>query len=373
MKVLLFSTGMYHFWIHLANALPHYCELEIIVPYSAKRSEPFQFLEENSNVHYFRKYRIWDLRNLVTLCEILNKIRKINPDIIHFPGGKPVWFPLVYPILRKRYPLVMTVHEPVPKYGAPSMKWYEQFVINMNLSYGDAIIVTGEKLKEATVRYRRVEREKLFSIPLGVYAIFGKSAKKETTEEVNTILFFGKIYPYKGLDYLIKAEPIISKEIADIKIIIAGKGEDFSKYKRMMRSQKKFEIYNYYVSFEEAAELFQRASVVVLPYIRGSQSGVVSTAYAFGKPVITTKVGSIPEIVENRKTGIIVPPRDVNALSNAIVKLLRNKELREEMRRNIQKKVEKELSWERIAKETVGVYRLVLQKRSGVIRSIFNH
>lgn len=335
-----------------------------MVPYSARRDEAFHFLKEDGNVHYFRKHKIWDIRNLMALYEILDKIRDINPDIIHFPGGSPVWFPLAYPLLKKRYPILMTVHEPVPKYGAPSMNWYEKFVINMNFRYGDGIIVTGEKLKEATVRYRKVPREKLFSIPLGVYTIFRDSAKNEIPEEANTILFFGRIYPYKGLEYLIKSEPIVSQEISDLKIIIAGKGEEFSRYKKMMEDPGKFEIHNYYVSFEEAAALFQRASIVVLPYVRGSQSGVASTAYAFSKPVITTKVGSIPEVVENGRTGVVIPPGDVNALSEAIVELLRNKELREEMKRNIRKRVERKLSWERIAKETVNVYNFVLRARA---------
>ncbi len=64
--------------------------------------------------------------------------------------------------------------------------------------------------------------------------------------------------------------------------------------------------------------------MVALPYTEASQSGVVSTAYGFGKPVVVTDVGSIPEIVDDGVTGLIVPPRDPAALAEAIIRLLKD-------------------------------------------------
>ena len=89
------------------------------------------------------------------------------------------------------------------------------------------------------------------------------------------ILFFGRIWEYKGLEYLIKAEPLITKEVLDAKIIIAGTGENFKKYEEMMVHRDKFIVYNYRTPYKEGEELFQRCSVVVLPYIEAPQSGVV--------------------------------------------------------------------------------------------------
>ena len=75
-------------------------------------------------------------------------------------------------------------------------------------------------------------------------------------------------------------------------------------------------------------ELFQRASIVVLPYIEGSQTGIIPIAYSFKKPVIATNVGSISEVVEDGVTGFIVPPRDSHALADAIIKILKDDDLR---------------------------------------------
>ena len=92
----------------------------------------------------------------------------------------------------------------------------------------------------------------------------------------------------------------------------------------MMVNPDRFIVLNEYVSDEKRAELFRRASVVVLPYIEASQSFIISIAYRFGKPVVATTVGGLPQMVDDGKTGFLVPPRDVDALADAIVRLMQN-------------------------------------------------
>ena len=131
-----------------------------------------------------------------------------------------------------------------------------------------------------------------------------------------------------------------------------------------MQTKSTFEIYNKFISHEEVSELFQRASVVVLPYIDASQSGIVPIAYAFKKPVVVTNVGSIPEVVDDGKTGFIVPPRDSKALADAIIKLLKNDKLRKEMGEHAYKKMKEELSWDKIAKKTIEVYKEAIRDKT---------
>ena len=78
------------------------------------------------------------------------------------------------------------------------------------------------------------------------------------------------------------------------------------------------------MSDEVRATLFQQASVVALPYIEASQSGVVPLAYMHMKPVVATTVGGLPEMVDDGRTGYLVPPRDEQALATAVVRLLRD-------------------------------------------------
>jgi glycosyltransferase involved in cell wall biosynthesis len=152
--------------------------------------------------------------------------------------------------------------------------------------------------------------------------------------------------------------------VPDVKIVIAGAGEDIEKYEKMMVHKDKFILYNEYIPDNRVNELFQKACIVVLPYIDGSQSGVIPQAYAFRKPVVITDVGSLPENVEEGVTGYIVPPRDSKKLAEAIIDLLTDDEKRNKMGQNAYKKTQEELSWKNIAGKTVEVYKKALSSRN---------
>jgi len=111
------------------------------------------------------------------------------------------------------------------------------------------------------------------------------------------------------------------------------------------------------------AELFEKASVVVLPYIAGTQNSIILIAGAFKKPVVATDVGNFSEMVENGKTGFIIPPKDVNALAQAIIRLLPNDELRREMGENACRMVRENFSWGDIAQKTLEVYKEAIKVR----------
>jgi glycosyltransferase involved in cell wall biosynthesis len=94
----------------------------------------------------------------------------------------------------------------------------------------------------------------------------------------------------------------------------------------------------------------------VLPYIEGSQSGIAAMAFAFGKPVIATNVGSIPEMVEHNKTGIIVPAKNKEILSQAIIDLLQNPDKRKLFSQNAKNAALTKFGWHHIAELTTQSY-----------------
>ena len=180
-------------------------------------------------------------------------------------------------------------------------------------------------------------------------------------EEPGTVLFFGYISKYKGIDVLIEAQPWITREIPEAKVLIVGTGKEFEKYEAAVRMNPSFEVHNEFVLTEDVHWYFRRASVVVLPYIEASQSGVIPLAYAFGKPVVVTDVGSLAEVVENGKTGFIVPPNDPGKLAEAVVTILKNPDLKSRMGRNAAEKAATDLSWKTIAAETLRVYASMIR------------
>lgn len=166
-------------------------------------------------------------------------------------------------------------------------------------------------------------------------------AKRILDLKTRVILFFGVIRDYKGLTYLIKAMPEILGKI-EVKLLIVGEfWQDKKKYIEEiegLKIAKNVRIIDRYVSDEEAILYFSAADVVVLPYISSTESGVIQLAYGLNKPIITTNVGGNPDLIENNKTGLIVPPKDVSSLANVIIAYFKydmEEKFREEMKKRM--------------------------------------
>jgi len=367
-RVILFSFGYIEYVTQLGKALSKFEEVLLMVPkykskYKRKWTEQIiRTVKEDLNIRYYYQPRIRYPINLVGVFRIIKHINSFNPDIIHLQGDHP-WFNLTLPLLKRKYPLVVTVHDITWHVGDKQSTKIPSFVHKLVVRYADQVIVHGKKLKELLMEKDNKSPGSIQVIPHGEFSFYEKFSKRTVKEENHLVLFFGRIWEYKGLRYLIEAEPLISEKVPTVKIVIAGRGEDFRKYQEMMVHKEKFIVHNKHIPNEMVAELFRKASIVVLPYIEASQSGIVPLAYAFKKPVVATNVGSIPEVVEDGRTGYIVPPKNPEKLAEAIIDLLRDKEKRREMGENGYKKTEGELSWDSIAAKTIQVYEKALLDR----------
>ncbi len=142
------------------------------------------------------------------------------------------------------------------------------------------------------------------------------------------MLFFGYVREYKGLMALLDAMPDILKRIgSDATLLIVGefydKREKYDEKIRALGIAENVKIVSEFVPNEEVGRYFSVSDVVVMPYHSGTQSGILSIAYSFRKPVVITNVGGIAETVIEGETGFIVPPRNPDALAEAIEKFYR--------------------------------------------------
>jgi glycosyltransferase involved in cell wall biosynthesis len=198
-------------------------------------------------------------------------------------------------------------------------------------------------------------------VAIGNAGAKGVHAENCSGDDGRTVLFFGRIWKYKGLEYLIRATPEIARKVPDLRIVIAGQGEDFEPYRRMMTTPERFIVHNRYVSAAERDELFRQASVVVLPYLEATQSGVVPVAYSYGKPVVATDTGALSDAVVDGLTGRLVSPADSTALANAVIELLQNPDKRHEMGAAGRRKLDAECSPGVVARQTLEVYRQAIR------------
>jgi glycosyltransferase involved in cell wall biosynthesis len=270
------------------------------------------------------------------------------------------------PLLGNR-PLVLTVHDSLIHVGDADSGKTPQWVYDRACYRAQQRIVHAPQVKDSLLQRLHIPSSTVHVIPyvlVGDNGIEGEGSKGDDP----VVLFFGRIWEYKGLEYLIRAEPLITSQVPNAKIVIAGTGEDFERYRRMMTHPDNFVVYNEYVSDEKRAELFRQASVVVLPYIEASQSFIISIAYRFEKPVVATTVGGLPEMVDHGRTGYLVPPRDSQALADAIVPLLQNAQLRQCFGENGRRKVDVECAPEVVASKTRMVYQEAIDGMSPAIR-----
>ena len=294
------------------------------------------------------------LRQLKSNRKILQRIEAFKPDVVHFQQGH-MWFNTALKSLKQRCPLVITIHDPRHHAGDSVSKKTPQWLMDYGFRKADHVIVHGEALAKQVHELFGFDKESIDVIPH--VSMGGEPVANAIEENPNHVLFFGRIWDYKGLDTLIAAEPLISKHVPDVKIVIGGEGDDFQRYRDMIKTPDRFDIQNRWISDEERAGMFQRAALVVLPYNEATQSGVVPVAYNFGKPVVATRVGALAECVDDEHTGLLVPPRDPQHLADAIVRVLTDADLRKRMGAAGRQKLELESSPTVVARQTVDAYR----------------
>ena len=165
-----------------------------------------------------------------------------------------------------------------------------------------------------------------------------------------TLLFFGFVRPYKGLDLLIEAMSII-RERLDAQLLIVGEfWENRARFDEMLSElalEENVRIIDSYVPDDEVLLYFTAADIVVLPYREATQSGVIQIAYGFRKPVITTNVGGLPEVVEDGKTGYVVPKDSPEAIADALLRFA-GERTTVDFAANIEAILDR-FSWERLA------------------------
>jgi glycosyltransferase involved in cell wall biosynthesis len=358
LRVSLITFGFGEYTIRTACALAAYADVQLVIPIDELVPHS-SLLSPRVQVFEFAKPRLRQpFRQLRMVASIQRAIHDFNPDVVHMQQGH-LWFSFSLPFLRR--PLVMTIHDPRHHLGDRASQRTPQSIIDYGFRRADQVIVMAEQLRPV-VRELGLDDERIHVVPH--LALGERSSTEAVPEEEFLVLFFGRIWPYKGLDYLIHAEPLVSATVPQVHFLIAGQGEDFSRYRSMMVHPERFTVHNRFVPQEECARYFQRASFVVLPYVDASQSGVIAMAYTYGKPVVATTVGGLPEMVDHGQTGLLVPPRDVDALSQAIVHFLQNPDERRRMGENALRRCERDLSADAVAEATLTVYQTAVAGRN---------
>ncbi|MBQ6342420.1 MAG: glycosyltransferase family 4 protein [Anaerolineaceae bacterium] len=361
LKVLLICLtrrgGLLHFNDCLAESLCRVCDVRLLCADNAEHAEGGLKNVDLLTLNTGKGAKGTFLK--LFSPETWKVIRKISdefqPDVIHITSAQE-WNPALGLYIRHTLhkPLIYTVHDVIHHEGTP---FYFRITEGAFRGMPDGLVVLTNEGKQILVNKGR-KPENILVVPHGTYDFFTKYSKG--IPEKKEILFFGRIEAYKGIGVLLEAARPLLDADPEWTLHIAG-GGDITPYRELL-NHPQIKLTNRFISDEEVAAFMEQAAIVALPYISASQSGVIPTAFAFGKPVAATAVGGIPDMVHDGETGLLVPPNDPAAFRCALEKLMGDPELRKQLGAAGKAFAASELSWESIAQKHVAFYHTIIRE-----------
>ena len=313
--------------------------------------------------------------------KLLRYVIAAKPKIFHILWNNKFQFfdrtllTLYYRLLGKK--IILTVHNVNTSRRDSKDSALNRQTLRFQYRQADHIFVHTQEMKQELSKEYCVNESQVTVIPFGINNsvpntdLSSIEAKERLglRKEDKTILFFGNIAPYKGLEYLVSAYQQIAAKRSDYKLIIAGRPKGFEQYwtqvQEMIRAdvQKgKIILRKEYIPDEETEVFFKAADVLALPYRYIYQSGVLFLGYSFGLPVLAADVGSLRDEIVEGKTGLVFKPEDPVDLGRAIEtyfssELFSNLSAR---RAEIRDFAMKRNSWTAVGQSTIRTYARVL-------------
>lgn len=323
-----------------------------------------QFKKGNVDVHVIKKSLPHPFSIPILVWSLRHKTIEIKPDIVHAEGTFAP-YSTAAALLQNRYPALLTVMgvtiEEIKFYN----KFYRIFGVNRHneryvVSKIPYIIVQSPHIKNLI---SELTKSKIYVVPEGIEFEKIRDALPYDSNEKPCIFLAVGLVRLKGIDILINAISNVIKAIPnyDLKVYIAGSGEEEKELKSMVRDLKLERHVRFlgYISEEEEINRYYKAcKIVVVPSRWDVNPFAPLNAAASGKPaIVSDKCNS--SVIEDGKTGFVFKSEDVEELSSKMVKLLTDDKLREEMGKAAMEKV-KEYDWSKIVDKKVEIYKEVI-------------
>lgn len=253
----------------------------------------------------------------------IKRIIKNKYDAINLIGQTP-WIEYIHDLLKTEN-LTHTLHEIGSDHNGILATPYINKLINDRSK-----IIFHSKFLEKKFRLIDISNSCIIqSIPFGIFETIKLDSDYTMPIEIDsnkiTFLFYGMIKPYKGLSLLRKAIEELGDACKEFNLIIAGSGYDESL--NYFKNRENVYLINRYILDSEMAYLNRISDIVLLPYKSASQSGIVPNSFMFGNPVIATKVGALPEYIEDGVNGLLVEEGDYKSFANAMCLLIKDNKL----------------------------------------------
>lgn len=360
-----FTGGVENYVLYLSKELVKLGHNITVICANEPPSKKEEFL---SGIKIKRLYYVAKIANTNITLGLPYAMAREDFDVIHTHIPTPWsadWSEITSKF--KKNPLIITYHNDITGNGLAHYiaKLYNNTALKFLLNQAERIIITQPNYLNSSP-YLEEYKDKIEVIPNGVDIEKFKPLKMN--ECCNTLFFLSLLdafHKYKGLDYLLKALKIVKLKIDDVKLIVGGEGKLLDYYTKMAHELglKNNIEFRGFIPHEKIVEYYNRSNVFILPSISSKQEGfgiVALEALACETPVISTDIVGVADDLKKSNAGIIIPPKNVDKLAQAIIELLTHPEMSKEMGINGRRLVQKKFTWSKIAKMTEDLYKKVL-------------
>lgn len=249
---------------------------------------------------------------------------------------------------------IIFLHDPIPHSGTKispeqAIEEFKKFLTNV-----DNVLVMSKQFIPIVEEKYNMPRNNIFYMRHGTmtYPKFAGTFGDEELKGSLNFLYFGRIQKYKGLHVLSEAFDKVQKQYPNTYLTVAGSG-DFSEYEEEYAALNNTTVMNKYITDDEIAYLFSKPNtVVVMPYIDATQSGITGMAYNYETPIISTDTGGLREQLFDGEVGVFVKPGDADDLAEKMICFLSDPNLFAEQKKLMQESKEK-MSWKYITNELI--------------------
>ncbi|MEK7598898.1 MAG: glycosyltransferase [Patescibacteria group bacterium] len=318
------------------------------------------------------KREMGPLGAFAVFLKTLKILFSFRPDILHSssPQAAGIAGPaaFIYKMLsRKKLRTIFTVHgwsflEDRPRWQI----FFIRILSKITLWFYDQVICVSNFDRQIAVQTGLARPEKLLTIHNGIseneilFLAKNEIRKKMPNARFETDDFIvgtvGEFVKNKGYEYLVPAAGVLAKKDEKIKTVIAAWGSGWQKTRRQIENEKTGRHVILVRDLFPAAAYLKAFDVFVFPSLKEGLPYAVLEAGLAGIPVIASSVGGIPEIIEDGKTGLLIPPADPQKLTEAVLRLKKDPELGRILAQNLRQKVLKEFSKEKQLQKTFELY-----------------
>jgi glycosyltransferase involved in cell wall biosynthesis len=302
--------------------------------------------------------RVRDLNGWTSLPRVRRRLRGLAPEVTHLQSclGNDPRLLLAARLRRGKYAL--TVHDVQTHPGDAKEPWRHGLTMHPVFRNAGVLFVHAESLREVLLA-RWDLKAPIVVVPHGI-----DLGDPQPLPADDALLFFGRISAYKGLSVLLDSLERLWPRRPELTLTIAGEGPlpDHAALR-----DPRVTLVHRHVAEAEVPGLFAASTIVVLPYVEASQSGVGSLAKAHGRPIVASAVGGLPELVSDG-SGALVPADDAGALADELDELLADRPRLERQRAAGLRTLRESAGWPVVAERTIEAYERYLGVRPGAAR-----